>query len=102
MVNNMKKIHIQQFHNKNQFVLEANGLIVFQSYDSTIAIIEDGELTVGRNWDYSTTTSKHFYWFLEEYYYNIEIQNALQKPNKRKAIQKLIDNGYINYDENLI
>lgn len=93
------KVH--EFYNKNQFIIYWDNKIIFQSYNSTIAIIENGQLVVGRNWDYSNTTSKHFYLFLKEYYNKRIINEALQKSNKRKAIQNLIDNELITYDENL-
>lgn len=92
---------VYQFKNKNQFILEGEGKTIFQSYDSTIAIIKNGKLTLGKYWDYSKTTSKHLYLFLQEYYDINGIYEALQKSNKRQAIQKLIDNGAINYDNNL-
>lgn len=92
---------VYQFYNKNQFIIYGDNKIIFQSYDSTIAIIQNGKLVVGRNWDYSKTTSKHFYLFLQQYYNTRIINEALQKSNKRKAIQNLIDNELIIYDENL-
>jgi len=98
---------IEQLNNKNQFVIYGNGTATFQSYDSTIAIIDSNKrtLTLGRRWDYSKTTSKHLYLFLaQEVGYNgvHEVHVALSKPNKRAAIQKLIDTKVIEYDENLI
>lgn len=90
-----------QLYNKNQFVIKGDKKIVFQSYNSVIAILENGDLTLGCYWDYSTTTSKYLYMFLNEYYCTDEIYEALNKNNKKQAIQKLIDNGYIAYDENL-
>ena len=95
----------KNFYNKNQFVIYGDDEIIFQSYDSVIAIINTREntLKLGRNWDYSKTTLNHLYLFLNEFIFNnIEIYEALRKNNKKQAIQKLIDNGYIEYDENLI
>ncbi len=98
---------VENFYNKNQFRIYGEGKNIFQSYESTIAIIENGSLTLGRDWDYSKTTSKHLYLFLNDYLWELssEIKNAiieaLEKTNKRAAIQKLIDEKIINYDENL-
>ena len=95
---------VQQFYNKNQFVIKGAKEIIFQSYDSTIAIYNfaDKSLTLGRDWDYSNTTRKHLYLFINDY---VDI-NALmfldEEKNKRAFIQKLIDNGTIKYDCYLI
>lgn len=98
---------VENFYNKNQFRIYGEGKNIFQSYESTIAIIENGTLTLGRHWDYSKTTSKHLYLFLNDYIYGLDselrsaIREALEKSNKKAAIQKLIDEKIINYDENL-
>ena len=94
---------VQQFYNKNHFIITSNERVTFQSYDSTVATIDNTGrlLTLGKDWDYSNTTRKHLYLFIEEYCYNITILKALECNNKRGAIQKLIDSGIINYDENL-
>ena len=61
------KVH--QFYNKNQFLLKGDGKAIFQSYSSTIAIWDYATktLTLGIDWDYSNTTRKHLYLFLNEY-----------------------------------
>lgn len=33
-------IKVSQFYNKNQFLIEGEGKVIFQSYDSTIAVLE--------------------------------------------------------------
>lgn len=95
---------IKQLENKNQFViLGNNGEIEFQSYSSRIAKIDkNGTLELSSRWDYSKTTSKHLYIFLEKYLYNLDflIQNdikniLLYSKNKKRDIQKLIDDGKI-------
>lgn len=95
---------VKQLENKNQFViLGDNGEIEFQSYNSRIAKIDKkGTLELSARWDYSKTTLKHLYIFLDEYLYNLDnfIQNnvkniLLYSKNKRKDIQKLIDNEKI-------
>ena len=47
-----------------QFIITHNNKRIFQSYDTTIAIIENGQLTLDVNaMNYSTTTSKYLYAF---------------------------------------
>lgn len=54
---------------RNQFVIKHNGSVYFQSYDSVVAKYEDGVLTLTRYWDYSNTTRKHLYIFINDYCY---------------------------------
>lgn len=93
---------VENFYNKNQFIIRGDGNIVFQSYESTIAVItEDGDLILGIDWNFSKTTSKYLYLFLNDFQYDLkketktEIERVLNSSNKRNAIQKLIDNGII-------
>jgi hypothetical protein len=52
---------------KNQFILEGEGKIIFQSYNSVIAIKENGKITLDNDtWDYSVTTGKYRNLFLGE------------------------------------
>lgn len=51
----------------NQFIIQAYGKQIFQSYDSVIAVkYSDGEVVLGPNWDYSRTTGKYRNKFLGE------------------------------------
>ncbi len=44
----------------NQFLINDNGAVVFQSYDSTILRITGGQVYLDTYyWDYSKTTSKY-------------------------------------------
>jgi len=52
---------------RNQFVITHEGATYFQSYDSVIAVYKDGKLTITPLWDYSATTRKHFYIFVDDY-----------------------------------
>lgn len=101
---------VKQYHVKNQFIIEDEDKIIFQSYASTIAIYNKPMhlLTLGKNWDYSTTTRKYLYMFINDYTYvkdeeeNCYIDNYLNNTtNKRAYIQKLIDRKVINYSEEL-
>lgn len=96
---------VEQLENKNQFViLGNNGEIEFQSYNSRIAKInKNGTLELSSRWDYSRTTLKHLYIFLDKYFSNLDdfMQKKLKKilyencNNKRASIQKLIDDEKI-------
>lgn len=101
---------VRQLENKNQFIMENEKEVIFQSYDSIIAIINKTtkNLTLGCDWNYSRTTLKHLYIFLREYKHNLdyieqhEILKALQSNNTRKYIQNLIDKKTIKYESELI
>lgn len=92
---------VEQFYNKNQFRLYGEGQNLLQSYNSLVVKIEgdyyNRQITLGRDWDYSQTTSKHVYMFLEEYT-NISFYGI---TNKRKYVQDLIDEGKIIYDNSM-
>lgn len=63
----------------NQFIINNNGEDIFQSYETTIAKIKHGNVTLDENaLDYSRTTSKYLYLFLNR---------------DRKEIKKRIENG---------
>ena len=93
---------VNQFYNKNQFLIIDKGVKYFQSYDSMIAKIENGALTLGMDWDYSKTTLKHLYLFINDYllkyFIDEKIEKAMKSNNKRKAIELLLNN-HIYYDE---
>lgn len=96
---------VQQFYNKNQFIIDSEEEITFQSYESTIATInkKTGVLTFGNDWDYSHTTLKHLYLFLQDYknkiegyiYSRIFHQGFDESKNKRAFLQNLIDKKII-------
>lgn len=91
----MKKV--EQYVHANQFRIYGEGENCLQSYDSLVVKISNGKITLGRDWDYSTTTSKHVYMFLEEYT-NINFYGI---TNKRKYVNDLIKSGKIEYNENM-
>lgn len=88
---------IKQFYHQNQFVIFNTDEIVFQSYNSTIAKYNTTTrtLTLGNDWDYSVTTSKHLYMFIEDYVDDCKIWEVREATNKRKFIQNLIAEKYI-------
>lgn len=88
---------VEQLKNKNQFVIYADNKVIFQSYNSIIAIIdhENYTFTLGYNWDYSITTLKHLYLFLlthfNAFYHELDLKNS---KNKRLSIQKyMVENN---------
>ena len=51
----------------NQFVIYLEDRVVFQSYDSIIAVRHDnGAIELGEDWNYSRTTAKYRNEFLNE------------------------------------
>ena len=95
---------VEHFYNKNQFVIfGGDAMVTFQSYNSIIAKIdENGTLFLGNDWDYSKTTLKHLYLFINDYFnlledftqklFGYEFNNS---KNKKAYIQNLIDNEKI-------
>lgn len=52
----------------NQFHIDlGNGDVAFQSYNSTIAVIDKEGLRFGKHWDYSRTTVKYLNQWLSDY-----------------------------------
>lgn len=79
----------------NQFILEGDNKVVFQSYQSIICVIDYDKqgadrITLGHDWDYSKTTSKYLYQFLNDF--------AGMDAN-RKSLTAAIANRDIAYDE---
>ena len=83
---------VEQFLNRNQFHLYGDYKDILQSYESKVVEITNNPgciqcIILGRDWDYSTTTSKHVYAFLDEYS-KVRIYGI---TNKRKYIRDLIE-----------
>lgn len=104
----MEFMKVRNLENKNQFIMENEKEIIFQSYDSIIAIVnkKSGVIVLGRDWDYSKTTMKHLYLFIDnEITYNENLKELFDTKysnNRRKSIQQLIDNNKIQYSEKLV
>jgi hypothetical protein len=64
----LKKIKISnEWGVPNQFVIWADNMRIFQSYNSVIAIQKNGKTTLDVNdWDFSNTTGKYRNKFLNE------------------------------------
>lgn len=104
---------LNQFHIYSDIMYEQeNGeqVDILQSYDSSVVKIittdydnsygacTDRTITLGRDWDYSKTTQKYVYMFLEEY------GNVYFTPNntKKTQVQNMIEQHKIIYDKKMI
>ncbi len=80
---------VEQMINKNgngavnQFVLTVGNTLAFQSYDSTIAVVDRDEktITLFPDWNYSKTTGKHRNIFFADYA-NIYAMSTLEGVKK--------------------
>ena len=70
----------------NQFVIEDNNDVYFQSYQSIVAKISSGKLYLSYYWDYSKTTLKHLRIFLEDYGYTYSSVNEIRSAIKKGEI----------------
>lgn len=89
----------------NQFIIEDGNNIYFQSYNSLVAKKEDGIFTLGCDFDYSRTTSKHLHTFMEEYAPGVLYRIKQQIPSYKSfsdMLVKAINNGIINYDPDMV
>ena len=50
----------------NQFVISTASAVYFQSYNSVVCRVDAHGVTLSANWDYSRTTAKHLYIFLQQ------------------------------------
>ena len=89
----------------NQIVITDKGESTFLSYGTKIARIntnkKNNNLAFTKFWDYSQTTTKYLYQFLNDYKNDLSnniytsILNALKSNNKKQAFSKLINNKII-------
>lgn len=91
----------------NQFVIEDGKKIVFQSYDSAIVKCEYNEtgcdVMIGRDWDYSRTTTKYLKVFLinEIGMTNDEVETIKKQLRKGNTDYFIIDRFVIYYCEDI-
>ena len=96
---------VQQLKNKYQFLITDGNKIIFQSYNSKVAIIdrEQATLTLGRHWDYSLTTKKHLTVFLTTWLPGEMVSGLFLLGKITPATIRLaIKNKLIKYDENMV
>lgn len=65
----------------NQFIIKTEKATYFQSYNSLIAKIDNtsGTITLSSRWDYSKTTRKYLYQFLDSYGYEGMYKDKVKK-----------------------
>lgn len=81
----------------NQYIINNNGRVSFQSYDSIIATIIDGEIFLDSMfWNYSRTTSKYLNKFLEMS--GAEVKKAINKGSILFADLNEIENDKFNFN----
>lgn len=94
---NVKNIKVVEEMAKNQYIIATDKDIVFQSYNSTIAIIRCGELIyIGTDWDYSKTTSKFRNLFFKKYLKRLDTTKELKKFIAEFMEYSGQDAGYIS------
>lgn len=94
---NVKNIRVIEELGKSQFILGTGKDIIFQSYNSTIAIIRLGELIyISTDWDYSKTTSKFRNLFFKKYLKKLDTTKELKKFISEFMEYSGQDVGYIS------
>ena len=101
-------MRVEQFYNKNQFlILGGDAIVTLQSYNSIVANIDKkGNLNLGCSWNFSNTTLRHICLFLQDNIYLMDeyskklTEGILKSNNKKQYIQNLIDKEKI-YIKNL-
>lgn len=89
----------------NQLVIEDDNKIYFQSYDSLVAKRDGRVFTLGCDFDYSRTTSKHLHTFMEEYAPGILYRIKQEIPSYKSfsdMLRKAIKKGIVQYDEEMV
>lgn len=76
----------------NQFIIEGDGKTIFQSYDSTIAVIDWNEKTVkiGNDWNYSTTTGK----YRNMFFYDNDFSDMSDTKGINQIMKKVNEDGF--------
>lgn len=76
----------------NQFVISGEGKTIFQSYNSTIAVIDWNEKTIkiGDDWNYSTTTGK----YRNSFFYDNDFSDMADTTKIRKVMKKVDEDGF--------
>nr|DAG76887.1 MAG TPA: hypothetical protein [Caudoviricetes sp.] len=86
----------------NQFIIENNGNVYFQSYQSVCAKYnrKTKKLTIGCDWDYSMTTRKYLYKFIKEETPISLDRNQLLKIQDKKRMK--LFNVECIYNKNMV
>ena len=90
---------IDDFGVKNQYVIATEKGVVFQSYNSIIAVIEYGKLVyIGANYQASKTTGKHRNKFFKSYVSYLADLKNLDKFISEKMVYSQDLQGYVLKD----
>lgn len=84
----------------NQFIIENGNVYTFQSYDSVVAVVDfdNSTITLGSDWNYSTTTSRYRNKFFE----GLGLDELTDTASVREAIKNGVVAGYkVVYEEGL-
>lgn len=84
----------------NQFIITDGNVYTFQSYESVIAIVDfnNSTITIGSNWNYSTTTSK----YRNRFFAGLGLDELSDIVGVREAIKAGSVAGYkVIYEEGL-
>lgn len=84
----------------NQFIITDGNVYTFQSYNSVVAVVDfdNSTITIGYNWDYSTTTSRYRNQFFE----TLGLDELTDTASVRTAIKNGSVAGYkVIYEEGL-
>ena len=75
----------------NQFIIEGDGKTIFQSYNSTIAVIDWNEHTVksGEDWNYSNTTGK----YRNAFFRDNDFSDMADTTGIKKVMKKVDEDG---------
>ena len=76
----------------NHTVIFLDNVIYFKSYNSVIARIKNGILTLGKDYKYGRTTLKYLYVFLKNNDIDISSKKQLEQYIKINKIEILKDN----------
>lgn len=89
---------------RNQYSITGPGFVAFQSYDSLIAVYDvmKGRLILGRDYDYSVTTSKYLHEWLREHFPQWrDVREACQGKSLKDTLSRAISAGRVDYDFNM-
>ena len=96
-------MEIKQFHNKNQIIKKEGKSIILQSYTSDVLKYDmfNDMLKFGKDWNYSNTTLKHIYLFIDEFVDDSEIRAVKFEKYRSKYLQQLVNKKVILIDNEL-
>ena len=80
----------------NQFVINTENAIYFQSYRSVVCRIDrqTKQVVLSSHWDYSTTTSKYLYKFLRD--------NGIYVYSKKDVLSKIKSTEFVEVENHSI